>query len=102
MDGNKNNIQNADGSLESVLVARVARLTNDGSSLGPGSYNIDQSIKAIISSPKGAIKWSNQKTKRQENFVKTFTQSDVGPGAYFVNKDFNRSINNPTIPREKY
>jgi hypothetical protein len=59
MDGNKNNIQNAEGSLESVLVARVARLTNDGSSLGPGSYNIDQSIKAIISSPKGAIKWSN-------------------------------------------
>lgn len=59
MDGNKNNVQNADGSLESVLVARVARLTNDGSSLGPGSYNIDQSIKAIISSPKGAIKWSN-------------------------------------------
>ena len=59
MDGNKNNIQNAEGSLESVLVARVARLSNDGSSLGPGSYNIDQSIKAIISSPKGAIKWSN-------------------------------------------
>jgi hypothetical protein len=38
----------------------------------------------------------------QENFVKTFTQIDVGPGAYYVNKDFNRSINNPTIPREKY
>jgi hypothetical protein len=41
IDINKNNIQNADGSLESVLVARVARLTNDGSSLGPGQYNID-------------------------------------------------------------
>lgn len=38
---NKNIMQNPDGSLESVLVARVARLTNDGSSLGPGSYNID-------------------------------------------------------------
>lgn len=34
--------------------------------------------------------------------MKTFTQIDVGPGAYYVNKDFNRSINNPTIPREKY
>jgi hypothetical protein len=41
MNGNKNNNSNADGQLESILVARVARLTNDGSSLGPGSYNID-------------------------------------------------------------
>lgn len=30
-----------DGPVESVLVARVARLTNDGSTLGPGSYNVD-------------------------------------------------------------
>lgn len=33
--------------VESVLVARVARLTNDGSTLGPGSYEIDKSSKAI-------------------------------------------------------
>ncbi len=30
-----------DGSVESILVAKVARLTNDGSTLGPGQYNID-------------------------------------------------------------
>ena len=33
--------QGADGPVESILVARVARLTNDGSSLGPGAYNVD-------------------------------------------------------------
>lgn len=33
--------QNTEGPVESVLVAKVARLTNDGSSLGPGSYNVD-------------------------------------------------------------
>ena len=35
-----------DGSIESVLVAKMARLTNDGSSLGPGSYNVNDSHKA--------------------------------------------------------
>ena len=33
--------------LEKVLVAKVARLTNDGSSIGPGAYNIDEASKTI-------------------------------------------------------
>jgi hypothetical protein len=33
--------------VESVLVAKVARLTNDGSTLGPGSYNVAKSSRAI-------------------------------------------------------
>lgn len=36
-----------DGSIESVLVSKVARLTNDGSGLGPGAYNVDSSSKAV-------------------------------------------------------
>ena len=41
MDDNYNIVQQTDGSIESILVAKVARLTNDGSTLGPGQYNID-------------------------------------------------------------
>lgn len=38
---NTSRSKQADGMVESVLVARVARLTNDGSTLGPGAYNVD-------------------------------------------------------------
>ena len=31
---------------ESVLVAKVARLTNDGSNVGPGAYNTIEAHKA--------------------------------------------------------
>ena len=55
-----------DGSIESVLVAKVARLTNDGSTLGPGAYNVDKSSKVLAQSAKGAVKWSNSKTKRPD------------------------------------
>ena len=36
LDDNYNVMQQPDGSIESILVAKVARLTNDGSALGPG------------------------------------------------------------------
>ena len=71
-----------DGSIESVLVSKVAKLTNDGSNLGPGAYNVDVSSKALAASPRGAINWQNSKSKRTEHFVKKSTISDVGPGAY--------------------
>ena len=90
-----------DGSIESVLVSKVARLTNDGSNLGPGAYNVDSASKVTAVSPKGTIAWQNSKTKRKEHFIKTFTQQDIGPGAYqFDVKPFmTTSIYNPTIPR---
>ena len=91
-------VQN-DRSLESVLVAKVARLTNDGSALGPGSYNIAESSRHLQKSPKGSVNWVNSKSKRDEHFIKTFTQRTVGPGSYQNNQQINRSINNPTIPR---
>ena len=52
-----NDHSTASGPVESVLVAKVARLTNDGSNLGPGQYNVDQSSKAVAASPRGAIRW---------------------------------------------
>ena len=65
------NNQQSDGAVESVLVARVARLTNDGSSLGPGSYNVDTAGKAMSTSPRGGIQWKNCKSKRVDHFTKT-------------------------------
>lgn len=86
--------------LEKVLVAKVARLTNDGSSIGPGSYNVDEASKTIKSSPRGGVKWSNQKSHRmKEHFIKTTTDLSVGPGAYQTTRSIDRSIPNPTIPR---
>ena len=57
-----------------MLVSKVARLTNDGSRLGPGAYNVDQSSKTQAASPKGAVKWSNSKSTRPDFFTRTYTQ----------------------------
>ena len=94
--------QYQDSSIESILVAKVARLTNDGSTLGPGSYNIDQSSRALAQSPKGAIKWTHSRSQRDEHFVKSFTDKVVGPGSYENAHKIDRKIQNPTIPRTTY
>ena len=49
---------------ESVLVAKVARLTNDGRSVGPGAYDLDKAFKANAASPKGGDNWAVNKTRR--------------------------------------
>jgi len=85
--------------MDSMLVSKVARLTNDGSALGPGSYNVDSSSKVIAPSPRGAVKWSNSKTARRDHFTKTHNQMNVGPGSYQPNKTSKTVIANPTIPR---
>lgn len=38
----------------------------------------------------------------KEHFVKTATDIGVGPGAYQTTRSLDRSIPNPTIPRQKY
>lgn len=88
-----------DGQMDSILVSKVARLTNDGSALGPGSYNVDSSSKVVSSSPRGAIKWANSTSTRRDHFTKTHNQRDVGPGSYQPNKTAKTAIANPTIPR---
>lgn len=64
IDDNYNIVQQPDGSIESILVAKVARLTNDGSALGPGQYEVANAGKAVAQSPKGAINWKDSKTVR--------------------------------------
>ena len=71
---------------ESVLVAKVARLTNDGSHIGPGSYNTVEAFKASSPSPRMVDRWANNKSMRPEIFVKKSTIEEVGPGAYTLDK----------------
>ena len=85
-----------------MLVAKVARLTNDGSTLGPGAYNVDQSFKTIAQSPRLTTKWAHSKSKRPDHFNKTFQSNQVSPASYSAKKNQDRSILNPTIPRQKY
>ena len=87
-----------DGQMESILVSKVARLKDDGSSLAPGAYDVAGASKVIAQSPKGGVKWENVKSKRGEHFIKTYTTVDVGPGKYTA-RTSNTSIMNPTIPR---
>ena len=47
-----------------MLVAKVARLTNDGSKIGPGAYNLDEAYKKALSSPKKVGDWAVDRTKR--------------------------------------
>jgi len=91
---------NTENVTESILVAKVARLTDDGSSVGPGSYNVDRAFKANSPSAKGAD-WSINRTRRQDHFVRNRTEAEVGPGAYHISKYVDRSIQNPTIPRQE-
>ena len=65
---------NTENVTESILVAKVARLTDDGSAVGPGSYNVDRAYKANSPQSKG-VDWSINKTKRIESnhFVRNGT-----------------------------
>ena len=74
---------------DSLLVAKVARLKNDASIVGPGSYNPNKIDKYNKSrSPNMFI----DKTKRTNNFEKSFTETRVGPGTYSAHWDMDRSI----------
>ena len=80
-------------------MAKVARLTNDGSKIGPGAYNIDEAYKKAMPSPKKVSDWGVDKTKRPENFIHNSSTKGVGPGAYNTYATLDSSIKNPTIPR---
>lgn len=69
-----------DSRIESKLVAKVAKLNNDGSTLGPGSYNLINA-KGISKSPKGTV-WSNSTSQRRDHFTKSHTLPNNGPGAH--------------------
>lgn len=94
------NYEILDGSMDSVLISKVAKLKNEGQQVGPGQYNVDKSSKVVAQSPKGGVKWSHSKSERKNHFILNTTSLEVGPGKYHAKiKTLDRNIPNPTIPR---
>lgn len=85
------------GQAESYLVSKVAMLTNDGSIVGPGSYD-SHLTKGIGSSSKG-VGWGTRTAKRPDLFTSKATTERVGPGAYLKSQLGDRSTRNATIPK---
>lgn len=79
------------------LIAKVARLTNEGKEIGPGSYNVHESE---LKNKKGSPNMGVDNTMRSNPFANTST-SGVGPGSYQVSIDIDRKIRTQTIPRAK-
>lgn len=63
---------------ESVLVARVERLTVDGSAVGPGAYDVQRTLDY----KKGNAGFASVKARRPEHFAVARTNQGLGPGAY--------------------
>jgi len=57
---------------ESILVAKVARLTNDGSTVGPGSYDPKHGHERAH--PRGSPNMAVDRTVRAEHFIKYTTE----------------------------
>jgi hypothetical protein len=84
---------------ESVLVTRVSKLTHDGSTVGPGDYDVDQAYRANRPQPRGSVTLAVDRTKRLDPTSLNRAARLVGPGSYEVvarsEKDYQRN----TIPR---
>lgn len=88
---------------ETILLARVARLTNDGSNVGPASYNVDKSFKALNhSSPKVANNYAIDNSRRMQNTVPCSTNEQIGPGAYKIELKYDKGIDRPTVARSDW
>jgi hypothetical protein len=75
----------------------VARLTNDGSAVGPGSYDPKHGYER--GNPRGSPNMAVDRTVRGDLVVRNATERQVGPGAYNPMKGVGSSLKNPTIAR---
>ena len=82
---------------ESILVAKVARLTNDGRAVGPGSYDPKHAHER--GNPRGSPNMAIDRTVRADLWEAKGTERQVGPGAYHAQREVDRTIKNPTIAR---
>ena len=82
---------------ESILVAKVARLTNDGRGVGPGSYDPKHAHER--GNPRGSPNMAIDRTVRADLWEAKGTERQVGPGAYHAQREVDRTIKNPTIAR---
>ena len=81
---------------ESILVAKVARLTNDGRAVGPGSYDPKHAYER---GHRGSPNMAVDRTVRANHFVRNATERQVGPGAYHPIPEVDRSLKTNTIAR---
>ena len=76
-------------------MAKVARLTNVGKEIGPGSYD-----PKPIDNRKSPTNMAIDKSTRAEHFlINNNNETHVGPQAYNIKQEVDRSIKNPTIAR---
>ena len=87
------------GQPDSVLVAKVARLTNDGAGVGPATYNPGAAYSALNS--KGSTTNMAVASNRKDYFTINSTAPKVGPGSYTIKHGVDRSIKNPTMGRKE-
>ena len=66
-------MHSTDGLLENSVISKVERITHTGKAVGPGAYNIHDSIRQVNKSPKGVTSWAHSKSNRKEHFVKNST-----------------------------
>lgn len=76
----------------------MSRLVDDPSKVGPGSYFLNDEYSKMY--PKSTINWGNSRSQRIGIPSSNTTSNTVGPGSYNNQSMINRSITNPSIPRE--
>ena len=89
---------------ESILVAKVARLTHDGRTVGPGDYDVERAHHANSPSPRGSVRFAADKSKRLESVALNRGARLVGPGSYEISKTPTRAViemRRPTIPQAR-
>ena len=84
---------------DSILVAKVARLTNEGGGVGPATYNPGAAYSALHS--KGSTAQMAVASDRKDYFTSLTTAPRVGPGSYTIKHGVDRSIRNPTMGRKE-
>lgn len=73
---------------DQILVAKVARLTNDGREVGPGSYDPRYVENKVV---KGSPNMGIDKTKRSDHFSNN-SKLQIGPGSYNIKPEIDRKI----------
>lgn len=77
---------------------KVKRITNDNTRLGPGCYDVSDTLSK--KSPRALINFGISKSSRKDTFTKKTTNPSVGPGSYDITKEIDRKIYAPSIPRD--
>ena len=75
------NFSNNDPSYENLLNSKVRKLVDDGTRVGPGSYN---ALDIHTKKSQAGTQWAASKTHRAEMFIKN--PVNPGPGTYEIKR----------------